>query len=139
MATVHHHYHYHYYYPTDAQAQEVPDTASTSEVEPQPATQNVSESVPAVPAYVRQGREILEKDRGILSSYGYCNVEKQTIKYRRLALLEATQYLSKDYIQERLYFIATVQPEAKDSVFWEDLEWFERTFQLKPYYESESN
>jgi 5'(3')-deoxyribonucleotidase len=81
--------------------------------------------------YVRQGAEILTKDRGILSSYGYYDVEKQTVKYRRLALLEATQYLSKDYIQERLYFIAKMR--SGNSVFWDDLEWFERTFQLVPY------
>lgn len=124
MATVHHHYHYHYYYSGDAVGTAAPTESSSVASSPTAA---------AVPGYVRQGREILTKDRGILSSYGYYDVEKQTVKYRRLALLEATQYLSKDYIQERLYHIAMVQPEGKDLVFWQDLKWFEQTFQLTPY------
>lgn len=115
------HYHYHYNYPYEAQEAESQGSSTTT--------------VPFVtpPAYVRQGIEILDKDRGILSSYGYYNVRDQTVKNRRLVLSEATQYISKDYIQERLYYIASVQPEDEWNPFEEDLKWFEKTFHLSPY------
>lgn len=114
--THHYHYHYHYYPSAFPETQDAHSRQSTG--------------------YVRQGIEILDKDRGILSSYGYYDVARQTVKYRRLALMEATQYLSKDYIQERLYFIAKVNTHPS-SPFKEDLRWFEETYRLRPYTEPE--
>jgi hypothetical protein len=95
-------------------------------------------AAPTVPpsGYIQQGIEILDKDKGILSSYGYYNVRDQTVKNRRLVLTEAIQYIAKEYIQERLYFIASVQPEDEWNPFEEDLKWFERTFGLAPYRET---
>ena len=157
--TYHYHYHYHYYYPVvspEAAAvapmdDDVEEEESSGQSNSQPTTDSGvtimddeadTEDDDEVDAYgsdagyVRQGIEILDKDKGILTSYGYYDVAKQTVKYRRLMLMEATQYLSKDYIQERLYFIAKVQSRDQAKPFLDDLAWFEETYRLAPYIES---
>jgi len=141
----HYHYHYHYYYPfptaetqneesvmeDDVDVDNDSDVgSSTEDIDVETDAENESESDIG---YIRQGIDILDKDRGILSSYGYCNVTNQTVQHRRQMLKDATQYLSKDYIQERLYYIASVQPENKHNPFMEDLLWFEKTYHLTPY------
>lgn len=147
----HYHYHYHYYYPfptaetqneesvmeDDVDNDKDSDVGSSTEdidveTETETETDAENESESDV-GYIRQGIDILDKDRGILSSYGYYNVTNQTVQYRRQMLKDATQYLSKDYIQERLYYIASVQPEDKHNPFMEDLLWFEKAYHLTPY------
>lgn len=145
---VHHHYHYHYFYNAPPVAPAAPpeedrpaDFVPPEENQPPEALEEDTDSsvgsslsgfAPS-PPYIRQGIEILDKDKGILSSYGYYNVRDQTQKHRRLVLTEATQYIAKEYIQERLYYIASVQPEDTWNPFEEDLAWFERVFHLAPY------
>jgi hypothetical protein len=149
-STIHHyHYHYHYYYHDGGEEKTQGDITlsgdrltksndrfakSDDRLTTKTAESHIGEAfMPPPTGYIPHGPEILSKDRGILSSYGYKNVKDQTLKYRRMVLAEATQYISKEYIQERLYYIAKAQTNQSDNPFKEDLEWFESMYHLSPF------
>lgn len=97
------------------------------------ATTETIENIPVEDSYVPIGMDILDKDKGLLRSFGYERVRELTVRSRRTALLEAVDYGNDPrYIQERLHYIAYIQPIQNPNPFQEDLEWFEKEFNLEP-------
>lgn len=97
------------------------------------ATTETIENIPVEDSYVPIGMDILDKDKGLLRSFGYERVRELTVRSRRTALLEAVDYGNDPrYIQERLHYIAYIQPIQNPNPFQEDLEWFEKEFHLEP-------
>lgn len=106
----------------------VPVVDDTSSVQ----SSNASESAP----YEKVGMDILDKDHGVLRSFGYETVRNLTVNERRQALVDAVEYGNDPrYVQERLYYVARVQSIREPNPFEEDLEWFEKEYNLRPYQE----
>lgn len=105
---------------------------STQMITTSTATTETIENIPVEDSYVPIGMDILDKDKGLLRSFGYERVRELTVRSRRTALLEAVDYGNDPrYIQERLHYIAYIQPIQNPNPFQEDLEWFEKEFNLE--------